>query len=47
MDLEDKKNYSDKWFAYLQAQICNHRSKNLFQQIGLKKLMVEVEHIKY
>ena len=24
MDIEDKKTYSDKWFAYLQEQICNH-----------------------
>ncbi len=23
MDLQDKKIYSDKWFSYLQAQICN------------------------
>ena len=47
MDLEDKKKlYSDKWFSYLQAQICNHFEKiekdskvqkNLFQKIGLKK----------
>ena len=46
MDIEDKKKYSDKWFSYLQAQICNHFEKiekkiqkvqkNLFQQIGLK-----------
>ncbi len=27
MDLEDKKFYSDKWFSYLQAQICNHFEK--------------------
>ena len=27
MDLEDKKLYSDKWFSYLQAQICNHFEK--------------------
>ena len=24
MDIEDKKIYSDKWFSYLQTQICNH-----------------------
>ena len=56
MDLEDKKLYSDKWFSYLQAQICNHfekiekdskSSKNLFQQAGLKKLMVAEGIIKY
>ena len=23
MDLEDKKSYADKWFSYLQTQICN------------------------
>ena len=27
MDLEDKKLYSDKWFSYLQEQICNHFEK--------------------
>ena len=27
MDIEDKKLYSDKWFSYLQAQICNHFEK--------------------
>ena len=27
MDLEDRKLYSDKWFSYLQAQICNHFEK--------------------
>ena len=27
MDIEDKKKYSDKWFSYLQAQICNHFEK--------------------
>ncbi len=27
MDLEDKKLYSEKWFSYLQAQICNHFEK--------------------
>ena len=24
MNIEDKKKYSDKWFSYLQAQICNY-----------------------
>ena len=24
MDIEDKKSYSEKWFSYLQVQICNH-----------------------
>ena len=23
MDLEDKKTHSEKWFSYLQSQICN------------------------
>ena len=27
MDIEDKKLYSDKWFSYLQAQICDHFEK--------------------
>ncbi len=27
MDIEDKKIYSDKWFSYLQAQICYHFEK--------------------
>ena len=27
MDIEDKKTYSDKWFSYLQVQICNHFEK--------------------
>ena len=27
MDLEDKKLYSDKWFSYLQVQICNQFEK--------------------
>ena len=27
MDIEDKKFYSDKWFSYLQAQICDHFEK--------------------
>ena len=31
MDLEDKKIYSDKWFSYLQGQICNQ-----FEMIELR-----------
>ncbi len=27
MDIEDKKIYSDKWFSYLQTQICDHFQK--------------------
>ncbi len=27
MDIEDKKLYSDKWFSYLQTQICDHFEK--------------------
>ena len=27
MDIQDKKSYSDKWFTYLQAQICDHFEK--------------------
>ena len=27
MDIEDKKIYSDKWFSYLQEQICNQFEK--------------------
>ena len=56
MDIEDKKLYSDKWFSYLQEQICNHFEKiekdsskvqkNLFQQIGKrKKIMVVVGNL--
>ena len=45
MDLEDKKIYADKWFSYLQEQICmsfekieknSKSSKNLTQQPGIK-----------
>ena len=27
MDIEDKKTFSDKWFAYLQEQICSQFEK--------------------
>ncbi len=27
MDIEDKKIFADKWFSYLQSQICNHFEK--------------------
>ena len=39
MYLEDKKNYSDKWFAYLQAQICNHFEKIENDSKSLKKFV--------
>ena len=58
MDLEDKKSYSDKWFSYLQTQICNQfekiekkaqsQKKFISTMIGIKKIMVKVEeHLKF
>ena len=56
MNIEDKKMYLDKWFSYLQAQICKQFEKlkkslkaykNLFQPIGKKIIRVVVEHTKY
>ena len=56
MDLEDKKSYADKWFSYLQTQICNQFEliekrlrvkKNLFQMIGIRNLNWVEEHIKF
>ena len=37
MDIEDKKIFSDKWFAYLQEQICNHFEKIEKDSKSLKK----------
>jgi len=39
MDLEDKKLYSDKWFSYLQAQICNNFEKIEKDSKSLKKFI--------
>ena len=56
MDIEDKKIYSDKWFSYLQEQICNQFEKiektlkvmiSLFQPIGIKKIIKAAELTKY
>ncbi len=39
MDIEDKKTYSDKWFSYLQAQICNHFEKIENDANGFKRFI--------
>ena len=46
MNIEDKKEFSDKWFSYLQEQICSTfeklemkagSKKNLLPQLGKRK----------
>ena len=39
MDIEDKKIYSDKWFSYLQTQICEHFEKIEKNTKSLKKFV--------
>ncbi len=39
MDIEDKKIYSDKWFSYLQSQICNYFEKIEKEFKGSKKFV--------
>ncbi len=39
MDLEDRKTYSDKWFSYLQEQICNHFEKIELESKSHKKFI--------
>ena len=39
MDIEDKKIYSDKWFSYLQAQICNNFEEIEKSAKSLKKFI--------
>ncbi len=36
MNIKDKKNFSEKWFSYLQEQICNH-FENLEGELKSKK----------
>ena len=57
MNIEDKKMYLDKWFTYLQAQICKQFEKIEKESKGIQKfvstnwqkkiLRVVVEHTKY
>ncbi len=39
MDIENKKIFSDSWFSYLQAQICNHFEKIEFSARSKKKFI--------
>ena len=39
MNIEDKKNFSDKWFSYLQSQICNHFEEIEKNAKSLKKFI--------
>ncbi len=39
MNIEDKKTYSDKWFSYLQTQICNNFEKIEKDAKSLKKFV--------
>tara|TARA_B100001057_G_scaffold131521_1_gene130764 strand:+ start:684 stop:1508 length:825 start_codon:yes stop_codon:yes gene_type:complete len=39
MDIEDKKTYSDKWFSYLQTQICCHFEEFEKKAKSLKKFV--------
>ena len=39
MDIEDKKIYSEKWFSYLQSQICNNFEKIEKSAKSLKKFI--------
>ena len=56
MDIEDKKIYADKWFEYLQSQICKQfekiekdskSSKKFISNDWYKDNQVVAEHIKY
>ena len=39
MNIEDKKMYLDKWFSYLQAQICKQFEKIEKESKGLQKFV--------
>ena len=39
MNIKDKKNFSEKWFSYLQEQICNH-FENLEGELKSKKKFI-------
>ena len=39
MDIKDKKKFSDKWFSYLQAQICHHFEKMEKNSKSLKRFV--------
>ena len=39
MEIEDRKTYSDKWFSYLQIQICNHFEKIEKEMNSVKKFI--------